>query len=128
MLFFTLLILAIQPSFSFWPFQENIVHTPVLKFYPEPLEADRGSTLIYYDLAEPQSIRHYIDSINKFFDIYKDTSPEENAEFCDFKHPAADNKFCVFRIDSLGAGCSAAQEFGFPQGSPCIFLTLSKAN
>jgi len=125
LLIWIFIMLAFKSTLGFWPFSDNTVPTPTLKFYPEPPEADRGSSLIYYKQSDFKSSQTNINSINNFLKMYKDTKYEENSMYCDFDSPHISGKFCVFRPEVLGP-CSAERNFGFSQGRPCIFLTLSK--
>lgn len=62
---------------------------------------------------------------------YRDPKFEDNVDSnCGFDHPAGDNRYCRFKVDSLN-NCSPTktnQKYGFPEKRPCIFLKLNRVS
>ncbi|CAN7943367.1 unnamed protein product [Ixodes pacificus] len=66
---------------------------------------------------------------NVCFADYQRTGPNrEHLRLCDFTHPLDpdENKTCFFSLDPIANDCSAANNFGYDGGQPCILLKLNR--
>ncbi|EEC19423.1 sodium/potassium-dependent ATPase beta-2 subunit, putative [Ixodes scapularis] len=63
-----------------------------------------------------------------FADYQSTGANSEHLRLCDFTHPLDpdENKSCYFSLDPIANDCSAANNFGYDRGQPCILLKLNR--
>ncbi|XP_037035084.1 sodium/potassium-transporting ATPase subunit beta-2-like [Bradysia coprophila] len=122
-LFCCCITLAVQNSISawdFWPFKRNAIAAPSVKIAPVS-----DGNFIYFQYGGNSTIQPYINSINKFLNAYDETNQAGDVRLCEFNNPHDEGAVCVFDKVNLHV-CSQQDDFGYYEGSPCVYFTLSQ--
>ncbi|XP_040078209.1 sodium/potassium-transporting ATPase subunit beta-2-like [Ixodes scapularis] len=102
---------------------------PGLSVRPNQPEHTANSTLIYIRTDSQNTWKHWVDDLNEYLADYQSTGANsEHLRLCDFTHPLDpdENKSCFFSLDPIANDCSAANNFGYDRGQPCILLKLNR--
>lgn len=105
----------------------------LLKFRPglgvRPI-IDEDRTFIFYSKKDPQVYYEYVDNINALLSYYEEINEiksETGFAICTDKEktPNDPKKVCRFDLSLLGP-CNKANNFGYPEDKPCVFLKLNR--
>ncbi|KAG0416030.1 hypothetical protein HPB47_006781 [Ixodes persulcatus] len=102
---------------------------PGLSFRPNQPVDRANSTLIYIRTDSQNTWKHWVDDLSEYLtDYQRQAANREHLRHCDFTHPLDpdENKTCVFSLESIASNCSAANNFGYDLGQPCILLKLNR--
>lgn len=88
-----------------------------------PSEDHVESTLVWYDRNQPYD--YWIEEVNKFLDDYRNLPPKNRVE-CSFSKPPQKGQVCYVDFNEVFERCTKEHGYGFPKGTPCIFLKLNK--
>jgi len=107
----------------------GVGYQPWIKENPE-------STLVKFNVKDPESYSEFVGALNKYLEKYENTSntrvcsgSENNSEV--IKDGKVDNstsmEACRFDLSKFkAAGCSKENQYGFKDGEPCIILSLNR--
>lgn len=99
----------------------------VLEFFPR---ARPAQNLIWFRASGPQGVapgwQHLTSQLTQLTAEYNSRRVErnENLTMCSDLRPE-NGKVCFFDLDAVAPQCTAAQDFGYPRQSPCVFLQFA---
>lgn len=123
--YFYLFHLTISPNYPKWQLEESLIGTnPGLGLRPQNPRQKVESALISFREGSDGNFKHWIDDLD---DYLKENSKVESGykKNCDLSNNDTDS-FCPFDNSSIPAECSAASNFSFPAGQPCLLLKLNR--
>ncbi|CAJ0569391.1 unnamed protein product, partial [Mesorhabditis spiculigera] len=99
--------------------------------YQPWLKENPDSTLIKFNLKNPESWKPYVDQLDGYLSKYKNTNgtrecvgDDNNSNLLADGSAARPCRFSLADFDK--AGCSAAKQYGFKEGKPCVVLSLNR--
>lgn len=99
----------------------------VLEFYPRARPAEN---LIWFRAGGPQGVapgwRNLTSQLSQLIAGYNSRLVEgnENLTRCFDQRPPA-GKTCFFDVSTVAPQCTAAEDFGYPRQSPCVFIQFA---
>ena len=144
-LYYSIFHLTISDKYPKWRLDESIIGTnPGLGMRPSSPRERVESALIKYREGLDGDFKHWVDDLQLFIErtnlnnapsasarnnsdgsgaggsqqLKEDCSPDKSSENID--------SFCPFDNSSIPAECSAAQNYSFPIGKPCILIKLNR--
>lgn len=106
-----------------------IGENPGLGYRPRP-PADRiESTLVMFNEGPGENWGHWVKELTNITEEYKIVDKEHRKNMdktCDYGSKMEGQKFCEFKIGTLGTQCSKNRKFGYEAGKPCIIVKLNK--
>jgi sodium/potassium-transporting ATPase subunit beta len=97
---------------------------PGMGFRPMP---NVESTLIRFTVGKRDTYQKHIDSINELLKLYKSKEEASNVVDCKVTDPDLNRKeVCKFDMSDLGPNCTAENDFGYKNGTPCVLLKVNK--
>lgn len=128
-IYFHLFHLTISDKYPKWQLEESLIGTnPGLGFRPQSPRHRVESALISYREGLDGDFKHWVDDLNEYLepmDLSKQSS-EAVAKLkknCDTNDPES---FCPFDNSTIPPECTAAQNFSFPLGQPCLLIKLNR--
>lgn len=98
--------------------------------YQPWIKENPDSTLIKFNLRDPESWKPYTKQMSEYLSRYSDTNGTRECTGSDSNDDLENNKEavpCKFDLAPFkAAGCSEDREFGFKSGSPCIIISLNR--
>lgn len=93
----------------------------------EPYFTGNGSTLIAFDPYNSTTYTPYVTEINQTYAAYLNQSiPPGLYKACTAGDGADAAQACQFDMSSLGHNCTPDNEFGYPDGKPCVMLKINR--
>ena len=112
-----------------WILEESLIGTnPGLGFRPISNNTDERS-LIWYSSSDPNSVQKWTRLLDTFLAEYQNSSllPNggRNQQICNYDTPVKPGHVCAVEVNNWGP-CSPAQQYGFNNSAPCIFIKLNR--
>lgn len=105
-------------------------NNPGLGFRPRPQKDINGdSSLIWYDRNNEDEIKYFTNQLKKIvLDERNDTKYKgRKGKECNLAVKPGPNEFCnPYGKDEYWGDCTPDNDFGYPQGSPCVLIRLNK--
>ncbi|XP_074595430.1 sodium/potassium-transporting ATPase subunit beta-like [Brevipalpus obovatus] len=120
-----------------WKLEDSrIGANPGLGFRPRP-PADRiESTLIRFRRSKEDTYKHWVSDLKTFIEPYsgnavnftdgKSAGGADHPIDCEQSQLTSPNQFCEFDIRAIDSECSAARDFGYKEGKPCVLIKLNR--
>lgn len=120
---------TISDRYPKWQLESSLIGTnPGLGFRPQNPPSRIDSALISYraDIGnEHGDYEHWIGNLNSFFD----SNLKKNETFKeDCGLDRAMDSFCPFDTSNIPPECSAAQNYSFNIGQPCILIKINRVS
>jgi len=121
---------TLNPNEPKWTQDNGLIGTnPGVGFRPMP-DQDKNveSTLIWYKRGSGNSSAYWIDQLKKELSKYEKAggSGDQGMSCNDNNESAGPGKWCQMQISAINRACSAANDFGYPLGEPCILIKLNR--
>jgi sodium/potassium-transporting ATPase subunit beta len=94
--------------------------------YQPWLKTDPDSTLIRFNIKDPNSYKKYVNTLNSYLSKYENTNGTRD---CSGKESNKDDSelACQFKLNEIvGKACSAENDYGYATGEPCVALSLNR--
>ncbi|KAJ4443646.1 hypothetical protein ANN_05321 [Periplaneta americana] len=86
-------------------------------------ESSSPGSLILFERTDEKSYKPWTGVIQKFLEGYNNSA--ENVVQCGYDKPPYAGQVCEVKMDEFG-NCNKENDFGYPEGKPCVFLKFNK--
>lgn len=141
-IYFYIFHLTISTKYPKWQLDESIIGTnPGVGLRPQSPHQKVESALISYRKGLDGDYQHWVEDLKQFLEYPNKNSnthydnDNNNSKQSTFKQDCSSNKdasdidsYCPFDNSSIPPECTAAQNFSFPIGKPCILIKLNRVS
>lgn len=125
-LFFYMFQQTISDRYPKWQLDKSLIGTnPGLGFRPQNPPSRIDSALISYRAGQDSDQEHWIKDLNRYFE----SNSRKNASFKeDCSADRDEDSYCPFDTSSIPPECTAAQNYSFNIGKPCILIKINRVS
>lgn len=123
-MFFYMFQQTISDRYPKWQLEESLIGAnPGLGFRPQNPPSRVDSALISYRIGPNGDHEHWIKDLNR----YLETNSRRNSTFKqDCSPDRAPDAYCPFDMSGIPPECSAALNYSFDSGKPCILIKVNR--